>query len=142
MIEFLVYYPFISAPPVLQIMWQRGQGSARINVLLSSPSTQPLEFLYWLQPSDRLMPQLPVLSPFFVSLYIAQGNLAGVDPTGVANKLADFVIQYNLDGIDIDFEVRDILLSFRSVIYIFLRTLTRGILVGLFLPILRCAHFL
>jgi GH18 family chitinase len=30
---------------------------------------------------------------------------AGRDPVALANTIADFVIKYNLDGIDIDYEV-------------------------------------
>lgn len=31
---------------------------------------------------------------------------ANVDPVDMANKLAEFVIQYDLDGVDVDYEVR------------------------------------
>lgn len=32
--------------------------------------------------------------------------LAGVDPVAVADKISQFVLDYDLDGVDVDYEVR------------------------------------
>lgn len=51
----------------------------------------------------------------------------GVDPVAFANTLADFVIQYGLDGIDIDYEVCLLAPFFDPLIYSFLRISLLGI---------------